>query len=163
MPKQAPMYPNRPVSPLVARAQRVLGHRNEELGARLGVSKRTVVRWWSRGATLSLNQVRTLARLVHPKDPALAEEIAAAASETLESLGLVSPAQPPPPLPVASIVEAVVCAAADALNAPPGAARGAVLAAFRRARELRLSVNDVEAALTPPPPPSKSKGAAGSA
>jgi hypothetical protein len=82
-----------------------------------------------------------------------------ATGETLESLGIVTPAPapvvvppppppaPPPPLPTALVVEAVVCAAADALQAPPSAVRGALLAAFCRARELRLSVNDVESAL----------------
>jgi hypothetical protein len=50
-------------------------------------------------------------------------------------------------LPAALVVQAVVCAAADALHAPPSTVRAALLAAFRMARELRLDVEDVETAL----------------
>jgi hypothetical protein len=49
------------------------------------------------------------------------------------------------------VVDAVVCAAADALSVAPETVRGALLAAFRRARELRLSIDDVEKALGPAP------------
>jgi hypothetical protein len=46
------------------------------------------------------------------------------------------------------LVDAIVCAAADALKAVPDTVRGAVLAAFKRARELRMTVEDVEKAMT---------------
>jgi hypothetical protein len=49
------------------------------------------------------------------------------------------------------LVDAVVCAAADVLEVAPVTLRGALLAAFRRARELRLSAEDVEVALAPAP------------
>jgi hypothetical protein len=49
-------------------------------------------------------------------------------------------------------VEAVVCAAADALNVPPATVRASLFAAFGRARELRLSVEEVERALAPREP-----------
>jgi hypothetical protein len=165
MSKYSATSPNRPVGPLVARAQRTLGLTHERFGKALAMSKRTAARWSSRGATPTMRQLHTLARLVHPRDAELAEEIASAASETLESLGIVAPPPPPeppppppapppppppaPPLPVTSVVEAVVCAAADALNAPPSSVRAALFAAFQRARELRLSVEDVEGALRP--------------
>jgi hypothetical protein len=91
-----------------------------------------------------------LATLVFPRDRAIAEELAAAAGHTLESLGLEAAAvvaAPPPPPPSRLVVDAVVCVAADALGATPATVRGALHAAFRRARELGLSLQDVEDAL----------------
>jgi hypothetical protein len=44
-------------------------------------------------------------------------------------------------------VDAVVCVASDALGAMPAAVRGGLLAAFRRARQLGLSCEEVEQAL----------------
>jgi len=140
---------------------------HEAFGAALGVSKRTAARWAAGSSSLSVPQVRDLACLVYPKDPELATELASAASATLESLGLVAPPAPvvvapeppapvvvvpppppaPPPLPTALVVDAVVCAAADATQVTPSAVRATLLAAFRRARELRLTVEDVETAL----------------
>ena len=60
------------------------------------------------------------------------------------------PVAPPaaPPIPGQVLVDAIVCAAADALKAVPETVRASVLAAFRRARELRMTVEDVENALT---------------
>src|SRR5579883_312748 len=140
---------------------------HQQFGEALGVSKRTSARWTSGYSIPLVSQVCTLARLVYPEDAELAAELAAAASETLVTLGLEpppTPSPPPSPPPPALVVDAVVCVAADALQATPSAVRGAVLAAFKRARELRLSVEDVESALTPPappaPPPARAKAPA---
>jgi hypothetical protein len=61
-------------------------------------------------------------------------------------------------------VDAVVCVASEALGAVPSAVRGPLLAAFRRARELGLSCDEVEqaldAALRPPPAPKGKRDAA---
>jgi hypothetical protein len=46
------------------------------------------------------------------------------------------------------LTDAVVCAAAEALNVPPPAVRPALLAAFRRAREVGLRLEDVERVLS---------------
>jgi hypothetical protein len=57
-------------------------------------------------------------------------------------------------------VDAVVCVASEALGAMPNAVRGVLLAAFRRARELGLSCEEVEQALDAalrPAVPSKGK------
>jgi hypothetical protein len=151
--KTRAVFANRPTSGLVARAQRTLGLGHREFGKALGSSERTAARWAAGRSRLALPQLRDLARLVYPKDAALAEEIASAASETLESLGIVAPAPPPPvvvapPAPDANVlVDVVVCAAADALSMAPSAVRGALLAAFGRARELGLSAGDVEEAI----------------
>ena len=148
---------------LFIQAQHALHVNQEQLGRHLGASKRTVSRWVARRASPTITQVTKLAKLVFPTDPALAAQLAVAADETLESLGLVVPPLPPPVAPPAPelprrlIVQAVVCAAADALEAPPAKVRPAVLAAFRVARELGMSVEQVEAALTSKVAPAPTK------
>ena len=47
-------------------------------------------------------------------------------------------------------MDAMLCAAAEASDASPKALRPVLHVAFKRARELGLSVEDVEAALAPP-------------
>jgi hypothetical protein len=119
---------------------------HREFGEALGASQRTANRWASGRSDVADSQLRTLARLVHPQDPGLAAEIAAAVHETPESLGLVAPAPlPPPPRPDPDpLTEAVVCAVADELSAVPSVVRRGLLVAFRRARELGLTLDEVE-------------------
>jgi hypothetical protein len=144
----------------------VLGHRalripGTELAALLGVTPKTVYRWYGKRTSVGANKLGELAPHVHPHDPALAERIHEYAARTLAQYRL----QPPPPLPTspapeptahtASVaprtlhVESVVHAVCEALDAGPRAVRPAVLAAFRRARELALSVDDVLQELAP--------------
>ena len=68
---------------------------NEAFGAALGSSKRTAARSIAGESTPSVKQVATLARLVYPKDAALAATLAAAASTSLEALGLRAPPRAP--------------------------------------------------------------------
>jgi hypothetical protein len=150
-------FPNRSTSELVARAQFALGMTHRQFGEALGSSERTSLRWASSGASVTLSQLRRLAALTHPRDAALAAEIAEAASETLVSLGIVAPPPPAPPVPPVParlaphwIADLVVCAAADALGVAPAATRGALVAAFTRAAELKLSVAEVLEALARP-------------
>jgi|HubBroStandDraft_6_1064221.scaffolds.fasta_scaffold11513_1 DNA-binding XRE family transcriptional regulator len=153
------LHLNRPVEELMGRARRVMGFTQQDLGDALGSSKRTAHRWDSGRATPSVEQVRTLAALVFPHDPALATELAAAASTNLIELGLVKPPEPPPvappappPPPTRLVVHAVVCVAADELAVAPDTVRRALYAAFKCARELHLSIEDVEKALEPAAP-----------
>lgn len=144
---------NRDVRPLVARAQFALGMSQAEFGRALGVSKRTASRWAARQSDPSLPTIVALARLVYPVDRELAAQLAAAASATLVTLGLEAPPQQAPaPTPVdpALVADSVVCVAAAALGMAPDGVRPALLAAFRRARLLRLTFEDVERALAPP-------------
>ena len=141
------MFANRPTAALVAKAQQTLGMTHRAFGQALRSSERTAARWAAGRSSLSVSQLCTLARLVHPRDPALAASLAEASSETLESLGIVTPGWAPAPLAPHLIADLIVCAAADALGTAPSAARGALLAAFSRAREMGLSVADVEQAL----------------
>jgi hypothetical protein len=138
----------------------VLGHRalgipGTELAALLGVTPKTVYRWYAKRTSVNAGNIGALALHVHPHDPALAKRLHDYATRTLAEYRM----PPPPPLPTAPApepsaspvslaprslrVEAVVHAVCDALDAGPRAVRPAVHAAFRRARELALSVDDV--------------------
>jgi hypothetical protein len=140
-------------------ARQALGTTQEELGERLGVSRRTSQRW--AGSGIPSYYLPELARLVHPHDPVLAGEIAQAAGMTLKAAGIVLPPPPPPAPPPApppdGVVDAVVCAAAEAMEMLPKAIRPGLHAAFLRAKEIGLTVDVIERALrmklhaVPPP------------
>jgi transcriptional regulator with XRE-family HTH domain len=136
-------------------ARRALNSDQRRMGELLGVSRRTVQRWDSGRGGPSAGQLARLASAVHPLDAALAGRIAGAAGTTLVELGRERPAPPvaspvaapPPPSPPSHLTDAVVCAAAEALEASPTAVRPVLLAAFRRAHEVGLRVEQVEEAL----------------
>jgi len=141
---------------LMALAIGALGDTQESFGKRLGVSRRTISRWISRGGGPGmLAKFYDLARAVHPHDPKLAARIVASQGATLEDAGIVVPSEavapslllPPPPPPY--LVEVVVCAAAEALDVSPRVVRPVLLAALRTARSLGLDVESMEKALTP--------------
>lgn len=147
---------------LEARSLLLLGQRS--LGDLLGLSRRTIQRWDAGKSSPASWELAKLATVVHPRDADLAAKLAASAGTTLEALGLaipppaaVEPApaiapQGPPPLSPRHLVDVVVCAAAEALNVAPPAVRPVLLAAFRKAREVGLKVEDVEGVLGPPTP-----------
>jgi hypothetical protein len=148
------LFPNRLTGALVARARMRLGMPNREFGPALGASERTALRWSAGRSELTVPQLRTLAAMVYPQDPGLAAELAEATSTTLVALGIAPPPPPPAPVVVAPprpdpdvLTDAVVCAAADELSAAPSAVRAGLLAAFRRARELGLTIDEVEKSL----------------
>jgi hypothetical protein len=127
-----------------------------DLGVRMGSSPRTGQRWERGESYPSARQLQELAGLVYPKDASLAGEIARAGGTTVEALGLVPAPLPPaaPPAPPVKprpdpehIVDTIVCAASDAMNVLPEAVRPALRAAFRRARLVGLTVEEVERAL----------------
>jgi hypothetical protein len=151
--KHVATFASAPTAELAARGQMTLGMTHRQFGEALGTSERTSQRWARSGAHLTVDQLRTLAQLVFPRDAELAGRIAAAASESLESLGLVAP-PPPAPAPAPAAVlpphlvgELLVSAAASALGVAPNAARPAIVAALARASELGLSLEDARKAL----------------
>jgi transcriptional regulator with XRE-family HTH domain len=149
-----PFRPHRPLIELLVRARQALEMTQKEFGLALDASHRTASRWEADRSTPDAAQRSKLAAMVYPKDAQIADELAASAGETLESLGIVKPPPPPPPapppqLPTPLLVDSVVCAAADVMQSAPATLRAALHSAFRRARELRLSVEDVERALAP--------------
>jgi hypothetical protein len=138
------------------RTCQALGSTQAELGEKLGVSRRTAQRWARHGTSLLPQEMAALVALVHPSDADLAGELAMTLGQTLESLGVVPPPAPPllphappaPPLvPYAAIVDAVVCAAAEAMELTPRHVRLGLHAAFARAQELGLSMGGVVEAL----------------
>jgi DNA-binding XRE family transcriptional regulator len=161
------VIPDDSIGLLLMTARSTLGLTQEQLGALLGVSRRTSGRWERRQSIPAPHNLHALARAVHPHDPPLASRIAAEAGATLASLGLESPPPPPAPAPppprpyppVALLVESVVCAAAEALDAKPPAVRQVLQAAFHRARAMALSVEDIDDVLTPPPAAAPSRAA----
>jgi hypothetical protein len=130
-----------------------------EFGPALLSSHRTASRWDTGHSIPAPSDLRRLAALLVPVDLALAEEAAAHAHETLEELGLVAPAPPPPPprptVTAQDLTDAVLCAAAEVSDVSPRALRPVLYAAFKRTRELGLSVDEVEAALAPAIPAGK--------
>jgi DNA-binding transcriptional regulator YiaG len=143
---------------LLGDARRALSLTQAELADLIGSSKRTVQRWETSRAHPYPADLTKVAGHVYKEDAELAAEIAATFGQTLVSLGIVAPPAPPPPLPPPQpagpppmprhlAVDAVVCVASEALGALPGTVRGVLLAAFRRARELGLSCDEVEQAL----------------
>ena len=118
----------------------VLGMSQGELGRVLGASARTIMRWES-SSDGGRRGWAGLIRLIHAHDATLAAQMAAYAGGSIESFI--------PTHTVAShLVDAVVCAAAEAIDSSPRALRIALRAAFARAAELGLSVEDVHTALT---------------
>ena len=144
------------LGPLIGRARSALGMTQEEFGHALGASHRSAQRWDAGTAEPGAHHLRTLVRLLYPKDAALATQIADVIRETPESLGIVQPALPapvvPPPRarpPTDLMVESIVCAAAEALAMHPAGVRPALRAAFERAKAMELTVDEVDAVLSP--------------
>lgn len=141
----------------------------EQLAQRVGSSRRTVQRWAQGQSVPTALNWHNLARVVHPHDPELAAQIAGHAGTTLEALGIVKPAPPPPapapappPRPALTLehVDALVCAAADALDVRPRKVRAVVEAVFVRAARLGYSTEDVARAFAAAPA-AVTEGAAG--
>jgi DNA-binding XRE family transcriptional regulator len=157
-----PFIPSPGATALVTEAQFALGLTQDTLGKMLGLSRRTVSRWTRHTSAPSAEHLHALARAVHPKDAALAAKLARAGGESLESLGIAKaiagvplPGTPPRPFPPTRlVVESVVCAAAEAMQASPAAVRGILRAAFARARALGLTVEEMDDALAEPAEPS---------
>jgi len=148
---------------LVGRALTALRWTQRELAENIGGSRRTVARWVSGESHLGAIDAERLARHVYPVDRDFASELLAHGGQTLVSAGLEAPPapQPPPapPPPVAAappvvvptpapspavlwaLVEAIVCAAAEAADASPKVVRAPVLLVLRQAHELGLDLD----------------------
>ena len=142
---------------------KVLHKNHREMAEFLGISRRTMQRVISGQSSLSGGHFVAIARAVHPTNPVLAARCAQRAGTTLEALGLVAarstpmagngaPEQPKPAPPHPRLADSVVYVAADILDLAPRAVRPAMLAAFRRAGELGLSVEMLTRALEEPAP-----------
>jgi len=145
--------PARELGALLVDAQRALGLTQTTLGEILRCSRRTVWRYQSGQSRPLPTELHELARRTFPHDPELARRLAIAAGETLASLGIepIAPAQPAPVKPRLSalLVDAIVCAAAEALDVSPKSVRPALYAAFSRAMETELTLEEVTQRLAP--------------
>ena len=132
---------------LVIQAQLALGMTQSAFGEMLGLSRATIGRWSSgRFPGLIPSNVAAIATALYPIDPALASQLAVSCGTTLESLGIVAPIPATVSAPTVSLghlVDSVVCAAADAGGQLPSVVRPALAAAFARARDVGLSMEDV--------------------
>jgi DNA-binding XRE family transcriptional regulator len=148
---------------LLVHAQLALGVSQEELGNRVGVSRRTMTRWGTGKTSPDFSQWAQIARLTYAVNRVLAAQIATEMGESLVSLGIEAPPPPPapapapsaaparPPIPVGDLVDSIVCAAAEAASTTPQAMRPAILAALDRMLSVQLGVDEVRAALKPAP------------
>ena len=124
----------------------------KDLAHALGISTRTVSRWYNgAGGFLTPQHYQRLARTMARHDLALADEIARLGGTTLEALDLgpralvAAPATsnqaaavPPGATPVA-YADVVLCAVAERLDLSPRQLRPILAAAFARAHELGLT------------------------
>jgi len=160
------------ITPLLSRSRMLLGLTQKGLGELLEVSLRTAHRWDLGKGRPSIDQVRQLAAHVFPLDATLAAQLAEESGATLEGLGLVQPAPPPPlppPAPVVApgppprafppitlMVDSILLYAIDAAVAlgTPGARESVptiLRAAFSRARGLGLTTEEIDDALSKAP------------
>jgi hypothetical protein len=134
---------------LLYEASHCLSLNQHQLGELVGVSVRTVQRMYAGRSDLPPWGWTALARAVHPRDPELAARLAKAGGSRLAELGLVAPLQASV-LDATHMADSVVCAAAEAIDLSPRTVRPALIAAIRRARQMRLSLEDLEGALGTP-------------
>ncbi len=143
----------RPFLTLVYEARRQLAYTNRAFAELTGVSLRTVERHAHNGGIANHIQTRTLVTALHPKDPALAAELAESAGTTLAALGLEAPqTEPDASLVRPEHADSVLVAAANALDLSPEAVRPAVAAAFSRALALGVSFAGLAEQLSRPGP-----------
>jgi DNA-binding XRE family transcriptional regulator len=146
---------------LLAAVRKELILSQSTLGKLVGRERRTVMRWQQGRANPYPWHWEAMARAVHPRNRALASQLAAAGGHTLVSLGLEAPAPPPAPPPPAPapagpaprhLVDSIVCAAAEAIQLTPQAIRPALVAAFERASALGMASDAVLGGLAPAKP-----------
>jgi transcriptional regulator with XRE-family HTH domain len=147
---------------LLTRCRETLSLSQAQLATLVGSSVRTVQRWENDAATPSAWHVHRLADAVRSLDESLARDLDLWAprpqapppppAPPAAAPAPQPPPPPPPPPPIAAdvLVDSVVCAAAEAVSLAPQAVRPAVLAAFARARDARLTIDAVIEVLEPP-------------
>ncbi len=134
---------------LIQKGRSVLGVNQVGLAELLGVSVRTVQRHERDGGLSWHGDHQTFLQALHPRDPALAAEIAAALGRPLADYGIQAPVEapvatpvgpPPPSRATRAHADSVVCAAADAFGIVPRDARPIVAAILTRVQELNVEL-----------------------
>jgi hypothetical protein len=141
---------------LIIEAKQALLLSDEALGNAVGAARKTVGRWCAGVTEPPGHCVTELARLVQPKDAALALALVRAFNAQVKSVAggaYMLPEQPFVPVDKSKVdahkVDAVVYAACDAADVLPKPMRKALHAAFERARVLELDVESLCLALKP--------------
>jgi hypothetical protein len=137
-------------------AQHEVGMTQYELGEKLGVSRRTIIRWGRNATVPAPFQVEQLAGLVRASgDDDLADGLLEAANlpipgPAVQVVEPVAPAPSPEPVgpPPQQLIDAVIYAAADAADLAPRKTRLALRAALLRARELGVTAEAMVLALS---------------
>jgi len=149
--------PAPPIAAHLSHAQHALSFTQRELAEFLGVSVRTLARIHGGQSVLDPKTVLKLATEVYRADRELAAQILGTIQLTLVSAGLEAPpaappVAPPAPAPVRArpsaaalrpLLDAVVCAVADAADVAPKVVRPSVLLTLRTVAAVGL---DLEAA-----------------
>jgi len=160
---------------LLWRLQTTLHMTQKELGKLVGLSSRTIIRFYQRGGMLLPSQWATLAKALQPLDPALAEYCARMSGGTIQQLvqgkvpALPSPvlAAPSPalvsPSPASAatpnvrampsaphMADSVVCAGAEAMQCTPTQMRTGLAAALERMIALGMNAEQTLEAMSPP-------------
>jgi transcriptional regulator with XRE-family HTH domain len=137
------------VGELLVKAQNALGVSQGQLGDMLGLSRQTVWRYQTGQSNPLASSLQDLARRIRAIDAGLASRLAGAGNgarkASFRRATTTSPGTGPPETRL--LVDAIVCAAAEALDASPRTVRRALLAAFARARDTGLALDAIETAL----------------
>lgn len=131
---------------LLMQARSELGLNQRTLAKLLGVSMRTVQRHEDDGGLpIWGGHHAKLLKALHPRNPALASQIAAAHGKTLADYGIQEVATGPQPPARATRMHAdsVICAAADAFGIVPRDARPLVHAILTRVQELNVELGSL--------------------
>jgi hypothetical protein len=163
---------------LLWRLQTTLHMTQKQLGRLVGLSSRTIIRYYQRGGFFLPSQWATLAKALEQSDAALAAYCARMAGGTIEQLVdgkvpplpvpgspvLVAPSLPPTAaqaVPVAApaarptpsaphLADSVVCAGAEAMQCTPTQMRPGLLAALERMVALGMNAQEALEAMSPP-------------
>jgi len=166
---------------LLWRLQTTLHMTQKELGDLVGLSSRTIIRYYQRGGMFLPSQWAKLARALQPVDPALAEYCARMSGgniaqlvqgkvPALPSAALAAPTAPSAapaaapnvrPIPSAPhMADSVVCAGAEAMHCTPTQLRTGLVAALERMIALGMNAEQMLEAMSPPAKAEKADKAA---
>jgi len=118
---------------LLTHVQIALHMTQREMGALVGRDRRTIQRWQDRGCTLMPGEAATLAKALQAERPDLAAQVMALGDKGAGMAGIAS----------ATVIAAIVKAAAAAAGVSQETIKPGLVAAFAKANESRLSTGAV--------------------
>jgi transcriptional regulator with XRE-family HTH domain len=139
-----PATPKPKIGAVLAAGRRQLRLTQDEVGAHLGVSGRTIHRWETDQRRPRPRELPHLLRRLHELSPPLAARLASATGVALEAAG-IAPAVSASDVAQRNALDAAICAAAEELDVSPRRLRPGVAALLARLREARVSIEDAAA------------------